>query len=45
MSGFIFLSLCAIIGITLALLDLSTKDWQFWVISSCIICSYILGGI
>lgn len=45
MGYFIFLSLCAVAGAAVGSLDLSLKDWQVWVISSCIIGSYISGGI
>lgn len=45
MSYCIMLSLCAVVGIALGSLDLSPKDWQFWVISDCMAGSYISGGI
>lgn len=45
MGSFIFISLGAVIGVTFALLDLSAKDWQVWVIIGCMIGSYISGGI
>lgn len=43
MSYIIYLLLCVINGIALAMADIGITNWQFWVVTLCVCGAYICG--
>jgi len=47
MERIVYILLCAIVGGTLAKLDINISDWRFWIVLGCVcasnICGYISG--
>lgn len=42
-SYFVYILLCAIVGVTSVKAGLYFNDWQYWVILGCVIGAYICG--
>ena len=45
METLVYIFLCAIVGGTLANVDVDISDWRFWVVLGCVCCANICGYI